>query len=227
MTNPNSDGDRRPIPLRHSAVSRRIAAALAGAGLSANGVSLIGMVLAIAAGIALALTSLFGEAFRLLFLLAALFIPIRGLCNMIDGMIAVELGQAAPTGPLMNEVPDRLSDIALMIGAGYALGGNETLGYLTALAALFIAYLRVAGVSMGTPAFFGGWMAKQPRMFSLAAVCAWLALTPEAWHPSIGGSGLVTFCQSAILIGSVQTVYLRLRQIAAALEARHAPSEEG
>lgn len=205
----------------------RIASALARRGVSPDTISYVGMFAALLAGMALAATSLAPDHARGLFLAAAVLIPLRGLCNMFDGMVAVEFGKGTASGALMNEVPDRISDIALMIGAGFAIGGNPTLGYLTAIAALFIAYVRVAGISMGTPAFFGGLMAKQPRMFSIAGVSAWLALAPATWHPSVGGAyGLMTICQVVILAGSVQTIIVRLRQLKLALDHMFTPGEE-
>ena len=187
MKNKKIAKDRRPIPLRHTKVADRIASALARTGISPDTISYAGMCAAVLAGAALAATSLAPDYARGLFLTAAVLIPVRGLCNMFDGMVAVEFGKGTATGALMNEVPDRISDIVLMIGAGFAIGGDQTLGYLTAITALFTAYVRVAGISMGTPAFFGGLMAKQPRMFSIAGVSAWLALTPVDWHPLLGG----------------------------------------
>ena len=61
---------------------------------------------------------------------------------MFDGMVAIETGKASPTGALYNEVPDRVSDAAMFIGAGYGLGGQPPLGYLAACLAVFLAYLR-------------------------------------------------------------------------------------
>jgi phosphatidylglycerophosphate synthase len=52
-------------------------------------------------------------------------------------MVAIEAGTASPVGELYNEVPDRVSDTATLIGAGYAVGGHPTLGYVAACLALF------------------------------------------------------------------------------------------
>ena len=79
------------------------------------------------------------------FLAAAALIQLRLAANMFDGMVALETGRASPTGELFNEVPDRVSDAAMFIGAGYAAGGNPTLGYLAACLALFVTYVRGRG----------------------------------------------------------------------------------
>ena len=65
-------------------------------------------------------------------LLAAGGIVVRGMGNLLDGMVAVESGKASPFGELFNEISDRVADIAILIGAGYTAGGNPVLGYLAA-----------------------------------------------------------------------------------------------
>ena len=41
-------------------------------------------------------------------LLAAVFIQCRLLCNLFDGMVAVEGGKSTPAGELFNDIPDRI-----------------------------------------------------------------------------------------------------------------------
>ena len=47
---------------------------------------------------------------------------LRLLCNMLDGMVAVEGGKGSRTGEIYNEVPDRIADPLLLVPAGYAIG---------------------------------------------------------------------------------------------------------
>src|SRR5262249_59109954 len=66
--------------------------------------------------------------------------------------------------------------VAILVGAGAAvrdLPGGLALGCAAAIAALFTAYLRVLGGSLGVTQPFTGPMAKQHRMFVLtvAALC--------------------------------------------------------
>ena len=74
-----------------------------------------------------------------------LLILVRGMCNMLDGMVAVSQGVASAGGEMFNEIPDRLSDALTLVGAGYAIGGTPELGYIAAIAAVFTAYVRVQG----------------------------------------------------------------------------------
>lgn len=44
-------------------------------------------------------------------------IQARLICNLLDGMVAQESGVKSSLGKIMNEVPDRYSDIILLLGA--------------------------------------------------------------------------------------------------------------
>lgn len=214
-------GDRRPIPARGLSVVKWTARLLHDAGVTPNAISVFGMACAAVAGLCLAMTPLVSSAVRSLFFAAALLIFVRALCNMFDGMVAVEHGKATPTGALFNEIPDRISDAALLVGAGYAVGSEPALGYLAAIIALLIAYVRAAARLAGAPSDFGGIMAKQQRMFSVAAVALWMAFTPTTWHPTFGADerfGLMAVCLALIILGGLQTIAVRLRRAAAYLE---------
>jgi phosphatidylglycerophosphate synthase len=219
--------DRRPIQARGWPIWQRTAAALAAAGASANLISIVGMVCGLLAGLAFAATALpivqgWGEAaWRGLFVAAAALVQLRLLANLLDGMVAVAAGTASPVGELYNEVPDRISDAAALIGAGYALGGCPTLGYVAACSALFTAYVRAAGKAAGAANDFRGPMAKQQRMFALTALALYLAATPVAWQ-TIGpepGWGVMAVGLAAIALGSVLTALRRLGRIARQLRS--------
>lgn len=68
------------------------------------------------------------------------FVPLRLLANPYDGMVAMARRIASPVGELFNEVPDRASDGATLIGFGYAAGSNPLLGFIAAIFAIFLAY---------------------------------------------------------------------------------------
>ena len=80
----------------------------------------------------------------LFWLLAAGLVQLRLLCNLIDGMVAIESGKGSPLGELYNEIPDRLSDAATLVGLGFAAGSVPWLGFLAAILAVFVAYVRAA-----------------------------------------------------------------------------------
>src|SRR5262249_42070415 len=158
-----------PIAARQWRLSQWIADALVRAGASPNGISVAGAIFSLVGGLAFAATAVWSDWARPLWLLAAAMIQLRLQCNLYDGMVAIATGRASRVGEIYNDVPERVSDSALFIGAGYAVGGNETLGYLAALAAMSTAYVRAVGKAAGAKQEFCGPMAKQHRMALLTA----------------------------------------------------------
>jgi phosphatidylglycerophosphate synthase len=191
---------RRPIATRSAGWARWTAQRLDGLGLTPNTISLASIGFAALSGVA---------AWTGWWLLAALAIQLRLLCNLFDGMVAVEGGKAGPAGGVYNELPDRVADSLTLIGLGYGTGWPQ-LGVWCALGAAITAYVRVLGASLGTPHYFFGPMAKQHRMALctlalLLAACGWTWLLP----PVLG----------VILLGTLLTSALRVRAICAHLEA--------
>jgi phosphatidylglycerophosphate synthase len=88
------------------------------------------------------------------FIAAAVCVQLRLLCNLLDGMVAIEGGKSTATGALFNEIPDRLADPLFLVPLGYA-SGYPWLGWLAALLAVLTAYIRVLGGALGLPQDLG------------------------------------------------------------------------
>jgi phosphatidylglycerophosphate synthase len=217
-----SDGpvDRRPIAARELRLSKAVASWMARRGFSANGISIAGMVFGVMAGVAFFLTSRLPELSRLLWIAGAVCVQCRLLANMFDGMVAIERQTTSKVGELFNEVPDRVSDSATLIGLGYAAGGDVLLGLGAALAAMMTAYVRAVGKGAGAPNEFCGPMAKQQRMFLATVVAVFCAIAPASWQRVPLGSvtlGLPACALILILAGSLVAVVRRLLRISAHL----------
>jgi phosphatidylglycerophosphate synthase len=212
--------ERRPIAARRWAICQRTARWLAARGVSPNGISLAGMVCGLAASATLAATAGATGWERLAWVAAGVFIQLRLLANLLDGMVAVESGRASRVGELYNEIPDRISDAATIVGAGYAAGGDIVAGFLAAIVAMFTAYVRTAGKAAGAPHEYCGPLAKQQRMALLTLIALWCGLTPAAWQPAFdsSGHGLVTVGLWIIIVGGLVTAARRLARIAAHLQ---------
>jgi phosphatidylglycerophosphate synthase len=202
--------DRRPLWHRGLRWIQAMAAALARAGVSPNAISVFGLVAALLAGGLWALTSLTPGGERLLWLAGVFLVLARILANTFDGMVAVEWGRASPVGLIYNEAPDRLSDTALLIGAGYAHGGNVELGYAAACVALFVSYVRILARVAGAPSDFSGPMDKGGRMIALMAAALYMALTPAAWRAEPGQWDAAAFALLLICVGGAYTAGRRL-----------------
>ncbi|MGB5918715.1 CDP-alcohol phosphatidyltransferase family protein [Arcobacter sp.] len=162
---------RRPLKIRGNIWSKSIASYLSKQSITPNQISIFSIFFAILSSICIVL--IFSNIW-LYSILAALFIQMRLLCNLFDGMVALEGGKSTKSGELYNDIPDRVSDSILFIALGYFTSYIE-IGYLAALFAMMTAYIRVLGSSMGAGAVFKGPMAKQHRMALLTIA---LILTP-------------------------------------------------
>ncbi len=215
---PSKAIDRRPIATRDRKWAQTSTAWLASRNVSPNAISIAGMCACIVAGIALAMTSIVD--YRILWLIAALGAQLRLTANMLDGMVAIASSRMSKTGELYNEVPDRISDAAVFIGAGFAWGGNVTLGYIATILAIFTAYIRAAGKIAGAPNEFCGPMAKQHRMLVITLICVYAAITPRSWQMITFNDspiGLMTLGLAIVIAGCLITVIRRFGRIAHAL----------
>lgn len=211
--------DRRPVKARDTWWAAALARRFTAWGVRPNAISVASVVLAALAGVSLAATPHVSSLGARAALCAAAVagIQLRLLCNLIDGLVAVEGGLGTKTGPLFNEFPDRLSDVFVLVGAGYAAGPNgPTLGWAAALLAVLTAYVRALGGAVGATQPFCGPMAKQHRMEGVCAgsvlALAEGALTGTCW--AMPAALLV------IGLGSAATVARRLRLIAAEMRSK-------
>jgi phosphatidylglycerophosphate synthase len=162
---PELEANRRPIASRSAQWAKAAAAFLARTSVTPNQISAASVVFAAAGAALLALKP---DAIGLIACAAA--VQARLVCNLLDGMVAIEGGKKSPVGALYNEFPDRIADSLLIIALGYAIGW-PALGWFGALAAALTAYIRVFGGSLGLPQDFRGPMAKQQRMAVLTGAC--------------------------------------------------------
>ncbi|MBS0295277.1 MAG: CDP-alcohol phosphatidyltransferase family protein [Proteobacteria bacterium] len=221
----NEPESRRPLKSRGSPWAQRLAGALGRAKVSPDLISFLGVAFAVLGGAALALSGQSFEATRVfLLLLAVLCIQLRLLCNLLDGMVAVEHGLAGATGPIWNEFPDRVADVVLLAGAGYgAIHADHdlapALGWLCAALAVMTAYVRELGRGLGFPADFIGPMAKPQRM-SVLTVATLASLTESWWTGPLGHGKALLWGLALIAVLAIGTVGRRVIRLARQLKAR-------
>jgi phosphatidylglycerophosphate synthase len=211
MTNAEN---RRPLRVREWKIIRSGARWLSQRSITPNQISIVSIIFSALAGFCLMLLPV--EDHRLttfLCLLTALFILGRGLCNIFDGMVAVEGGKGTKSGELFNDIPDRISDILMLAGLGYAIDivswGNVA-GWVATALALMTAYVRTLGRSLGAPTDFQGPMAKTHRMAIITLACLLTALWPQDY--------IFLIALLVIIVGCVMTIYNRVRDAYTHLE---------
>jgi phosphatidylglycerophosphate synthase len=220
---PIETSGRRPLKTRDWPFFKNLAAWLARSGATPNGISFLSIVFGGLAGASLAATAhVEGWAVRACWLGAAVGVQLRLIANLLDGMVAVEGRKGGPVGDLWNEAPDRISDAAIFIGAGYAAGSEPLLGYGAALVAVFVAYVRALGASVGVGQIFLGPQAKPHRMAVTTFACVLSALFPWSLWGVVGGPAL-TMIEAAlwiVIVGGVFTAWRRLARIATLLREK-------
>jgi len=210
---------RRPIRARETTWARSASRWLQQHGATPNGISIVSVVFSIIAALS------FGFCFhvpdilgRCLLVIAALTIQLRLICNLLDGMVAVEGGMKSPSGDVYNDFPDRLSDAITLLGVGYGLTlwpWATDLAWAAALSAVMTAYVRLLGGAIGLPQRFSGPFAKQQRMVVLTAAAVIAALLPFQ-----NGQWVLLIALIVVLIGTVLTVVRRLLDLVRELEKR-------
>lgn len=216
----NNTEARRPLASRSTRSAGWLSSAAVRAGLSADGISILSLVFA--AGGSAALLWL-PAPWNLLACAAG--IQLRLLCNLLDGMVAIEGGRKSAVGALYNEVPDRIADSLFLVALGYAID-VPWLGWLAALAAAITAYIRVLGGTFGLPQDFRGPMAKPHRMAVVTIACL-VGIVEFYFFDDRGfGSGstaelrVLHLAAWVVAVGAIVTCFTRTLAIAAQLRAR-------
>ena len=201
---------RRPLASRSTRWAGFLATAAVRAGLSADGISILSLVFAAAGAAGLLLLPAPWNLAA-----GAVCVQLRLLCNLIDGMVAIEGGRKSKVGVLYNEVPDRVADSLFIVALGYAIG-VPWLGWLGALAAAITAYIRVLGGTYGLAQDFRGPLAKQHRMAVMTVGCV-LGIGEFLWR---GTLFVVEGAAWIIAVGALITCVTRLAAISRQLKAR-------
>jgi phosphatidylglycerophosphate synthase len=194
---------RRPIATRANRWAIALSNTLTRSAVTPNQISLLSIFFA-----SLGAASLAWAKSPWLLLACAICVQLRLLCNLLDGMVAIEGGKKTKSGPIFNEFPDRIADSVLLVALGYA-AAQPWLGWLGALLAALTAYVRVFGGSLGQVQIFAGPMAKPHRMAVLTAACVFAAAELQ-WsgtrYALLAAAGLIAF-------GSLLTCIIRTRMI--------------
>ena len=145
------------------------------AGISADGLTIAGLVIAIATALLIANGNL---------LLGAIGLVLTGLPDVLDGSVARYSGKAGPRGAFFDSVVDRVSDAVLLIGVAWHLTSESPEAPVLALAVLaasmLVSYERAKAESLGFSAR-GGFMERAERMVLLGVGLAFDVLVPVLW----------------------------------------------
>lgn len=211
--------ERRAASAREAGMIKKFAWYCADLGITPNQLSIAGMFFSFFAGLSYFLVSHYSGLESELYLAAVAFICLRALCNLSDGLVAIEYGRKTRAGEIFNDAPDRISDIFIFVGAGFSVRGYAwaiQLGWFAASMAVMTAYIRVLGRSVGSRSYFTGPMAKDGRLW-LIIISTLLETLSNLFN---FGFSFIYFSLWVIAIGSVITCLRRLRLIINEIEGR-------
>jgi phosphatidylglycerophosphate synthase len=180
-------------------------------GIHPDAISYLSILAAIAAGFCFWKSG----QLRWLLIVAPLFCFLRLWFNMLDGMVAVAANKASRRGEILNDLPDRISDIIIFVGAAHGGLMNPLIGYWAGIFAVLTAYVGLFGQALGAQREFGGMMSKPWRMVALS-IGAWFTLFTGA--NSFGSLTILDWACLIVIAGCVETIVVRLKRIMAALQ---------
>ena len=175
----------------------------------------------VAAGLA-AISFWKSAAYPWLLIAGPAFCYLRLWCNMLDGMVALGSGKASWRGEILNDLPDRVSDILIFAGVAHSGLNAVTSGYWAAIVSLLTAYVGLFGQAVGGQREFSGLMSKPWRMVTLH-VGSWITLG-LVWFGRgdirAGSLTVLDWTCIVVVLGCLQTITVRLKRIMRALAAK-------
>jgi CDP-diacylglycerol--glycerol-3-phosphate 3-phosphatidyltransferase len=157
-------------------VLRPVARALAGAGVTANQVTVAAIVLSLLAGAAIALW----PDQRWLLLLLPVVLLLRMALNAIDGMLAREHGMQSALGAMLNELGDVVADAGLYLPLALVPGFDPPLVVVVVLLGVIAEMTGVVAVQIGATRRYDGPLGKSDRAFAFSALAVLIGLSIPA-----------------------------------------------
>lgn len=152
-------------------------------------------------------------------ILGAAFALLRLWLNMFDGMVAVAAGKASKKGEIINDLPDRVSDVLIFVGMAHSSWCHRLPAYWVAILALLVAYVGLFGQAVGVQREFSGIMSKPWRVVVLCIAAVATSIQVHRGAPYwIDGWLLLDWANFLIIAGCAQTIVIRLVRIFRALD---------
>lgn len=205
---------RRPIKTRSAEWAQRCSQFLCRFGITPNLVSVVSVAFALLVAGCYWASDYFESSLwqRSIFLLgAAIGIQLRLICNLMDGMIAIEGGKATRNGDIYNEIPDRFADLIIIVAAGIWAGDRvySDLAWLAGALSILIACIRMQGAALTQEHDFSGPMAKPQRMALLTLVTL-LLIALGCFNVTLP---VMFWALLVLIVGEALTIVRRIRNL--------------
>ncbi|PQA89624.1 CDP-alcohol phosphatidyltransferase family protein [Hyphococcus luteus] len=166
---------------KFQALLRPFCGRLAGAGVTANQVTLIACGLSLAHGAA----HLMNPGAKWVLALLPLILFLRMALNAIDGMLAREFGQASKLGAILNELTDVISDAALYLPFVFIPGLPASLVVVAVTLGIIAEMTGVVAVQIGASRRYDGPFGKSDRAFFFGALALLLVFFEAGWWSTV------------------------------------------
>ncbi len=175
---------------------RPIMSALAGAGVTANQVTVATVVVSAATGLALSLR----PEMPAMWLLLPLVLLLRMGLNAIDGMLAREHNMESRLGSILNELGDVISDAVLYLPLTVIPGLSSAVVVATVLLAIASEMTGVVGIQIGANRRYDGPMGKSDRavVFGTIGLALGLGVPVGAWLQAVLGMIVVLLVMTIV-----------------------------
>jgi phosphatidylglycerophosphate synthase len=172
------------------------------AGVSADAITVVGLLFALAAGAAL----WFGRSGGGWLLIVPIAVFLRIAANALDGMVAIATGTTHPRGEVLNETADRVADVAIFFPLIAVPGLEPALVTATIAMVLITSTVGITARAAGGPRIYAGVMGKADRMLvvGFAAVVAYFAGNMDA---------VFSVALAIVLAGSAATFITRIAAV--------------
>jgi CDP-diacylglycerol--glycerol-3-phosphate 3-phosphatidyltransferase len=172
-------------------------------------ITLAGLGCALVAAVIITSTGLHPEQpMRWLLLLVPPLLAMRTACNALDGLVARSSGLARPAGALLNEVCDRLADLACFAALVFSGMVAPWMGALLLVLLLLVSYLGMLPQALGGSRRYDGPMGKADRMLALSVYCL---VAPVMGSAGVAPLFLGQIFGGLLVVGLLATVILRLQ----------------
>lgn len=120
-----------------------------------------------------------------------------GVCDIILS----ETPSPHPSAEVLNEVSDRLADIAIFLGLTLSANVDKVLGLLAIIAILMVSFVGILGKAVGSERIYAGILGKVERLVFLIIACLIYGVAPNLsfMGQSVFGVLLILFIPLASL----------------------------
>lgn len=168
---------------RFQALLRPLVSRLAGAGVTANQITMLAVIVSLIGGVLICLNPESRWPYGLL----PVLLFVRMALNAVDGMLAREFGQKSRLGAVLNELGDVISDVALYLPLALCPQLSVWPVVLFVIGAVIVEFTGVVAIQIGDQRRYDGPMGKSDRAFWIGALGVLIAArwADPSWTPYV------------------------------------------